>query len=490
MIQLISVRLVGLSNTKLLVIGFFLAGVLLGCGSSGPVPQKTPETKVAALLGEHRVVMLGDCRHTSPQPYQSLLGVLEAWSDDLRTGENAPPHLTLVLEKTPEYARLISDFTETGNWGPLLDYLLPEFSLETLEFYAGLRRIRQELAGWPESKSSSLWIIGEEPESTRQPVKRTEQETLRFVIDKRDSLTAAGILNHLRKYPNRKLLIFYGNLHLASGRVAKFWEGSPGTAPDEHFGFWLPHYLRRDLEKDEVLTIDQIGMPLGRETRGVNSADKLVTWDEVPLEHPWKQDPEQARDMAILRYSTNASPHPLKYVACRPVIEAMINELHRVEPLLGHSQFADWDFAKFQDGLTLLTGFKFDTAIEWSDWWSPDKFDGLALVRSESFARRVTGLIKAATAKDSKAPATLLELGLSRSTAISIARGGTTELQGLWQGELGQILALQSIGIWWCGDEVEKINAYQYIREFSGVNFSTPDEALKWWRHKYQGVDY
>lgn len=446
---------------------------------------------MAALLGKHQVVMLGDFGHSDAMPYYSLLNVLEAWLEDLREGQETPSRLTLVLEMDPEFAGLVAGYTKSeSSWEALLEYMLPEFSLETLEFVSGLRQIQNDLVKIPGCESESLWIIGKEPESDRKTREISEKEAFRFFVAQRDSLVANGILEHMRTNPNRRLLVFYGNAHLAGGKVNKASWAMQKVPAKESFGFFLPHYLRRVLGENEVLTVDQIPILKRRESVDIVLSDSLVEWDQVSPKHSSKQDPEQWKNMAILRSGKKVPHHPLAGIACSSVIERLSQELQKLKPLQSVSFSAIRAVPKYEKSLDLLTRGQFTSLADWRDTFSADKYDGMSVVRSESFEEAVLDLMESISGGDRQAFVTLLRLGVSEQAVVAIARGSQNDFRKIWENEIGQVLAIQSIGNWWCGNKKEIENAQKYLREFSGREFESPRDAMRWWRLKFQGVDY
>ncbi len=474
-------------NLRSKVVFLLFVAVICSCSNPEHDPPTSPEAQVAALLNEHRVVMLGDSGHGRAQPFFSVLRVLDAWLDNLQNGNPAPRNLTLVLEADTELSGLVSNYSMTGEWDPLLNYLLPYSSLETLEFYAGLRRTQQRVA---DMQSVSLVIIGKEPGTIRDDVEWNIQEAYRFFIDRRDSLTAAGILEHMRDYPDNGVLIFYGNAHLANGWADKSQWAPSGVDTTEGFGFWLPHYLEREVGLDEVVTIDQIVMPPQWRKRSVVPADTLMSWAGIPPTHQIKQNLERRVDMAIMRASLNVVGHPVRNTACRPIIEAQLKELRRVNPLREHSFHANRDAVRFRDALSLFSDVRFETLSQWQNWWSPDDFDGQTAIRAEAFSKHVIELMQATSRRDNASARRLLEIGLSRQTVMSIYSEQSTDFEQVWQQVSDQIMALQSIGMWWCGDMAEQSAARLFLGDLSGREFHAPDEALRWWRQVYQGADY
>ena len=46
------------------------------------------------------------------------------------------------------------------------------------------------------------------------------------------------------------------------------------------------------------------------------------------------------------------------------------------------------------------------------------------------------------------------------------------------------------MGVYWIGYPDEQAKAKSYLKEFSGQNYSDPDQYLKWWRREFDKVSY
>jgi hypothetical protein len=245
--------------------------VTLACGALGSCspgaqpgvvrvyPVEAVDSLVVSSLESGRVVVLGDAMHGHGYYLHMLTSALDAWVDSLASGSvRAPRRLVLVLEITPEHERLLRHYLSSGDEDPLILHRLEavlqfggieKFTTDEIEHYAELRQVVQRLdalnRGRPEP--IELRIAGGEESSLGdyETLVRLGDAAFRRLkyerfITTRDSLVAKRVVSLLGADPGARALVFYGAAHLHRGWVEK---PLPNFAAEPRHGFFLVHYL-------------------------------------------------------------------------------------------------------------------------------------------------------------------------------------------------------------------------------------------------------
>ena len=460
------------------------------CGGVMTVPQAMassyqdePDQRLADELSHRKVVMLADFCHGDAYPFQSLIRVLEARPANRRS----PRSLTLFLECDSEAANNLSEYLRTGDMETLLDYYLPSGMLEQLEFYADLRDV--VLRG---DDDSEVWVRGVEPGTIYDIPEVSAAECYRLFVEERDSKIATGILDHIGEFPEREILVFYGNLHLLSNRVRKP-NAPPGYPAEKTEGYYLAHYLKSALGDDAVLTVNQLNRPPGQQGAKPGwpvDRDILVDWDVIPANwlHPDQLDYEY--DVVVVRSQTRIGPHPLRQVCCRRVVEETIEDLERLAPFEPDGHFAVIYADRDRQSLKLVTGEAFSDPVAWRRWQSAQVYDGVSHLMSPEFEDLVMTLICELEKEDYNAAKQLVGLGLRMKDLVTILNSSRETRRAFWIKHRSKVFALQAIGMSWCGDDEEREWAHRYLTDLAGREFETPSQAMKWWRARFQSVTY
>lgn len=445
--------------------------------------RDAPDRVIAEELVRHEAVMLGDFQHGGAYSLQSLLRVLEAWA----TNPRSPHSLTLFLERDSEAADILTRYLRSGDMSELLDFYLPTGAVEHLEFYADLRALVGQI-----EDTSRLWIRGAEPGTVFDRPELGAQESYRLFVEERDSTIAAGILDHVSEFPERAVLVFYGNLHLIGNRVRKPF-APPGYPAAKTEGYYLAHYLKSALGQDEVLTVNQIPRspePERARPGWPDDRDILVDWDEVPANWLSPDQLDSEYDMAVVRSQSLVGTHPLRQLCCRRIVEESAEDLERLipfEPVGYHAaKYAGLD----RLSLAQTTGETFAEPEGWRQWLSAQAYDGVARLMSPGFEDHVVGLIRDLEQGDNGAAGQLVGLGLPLRGFRPILQGGEAAWREFWSEHRDEVFAMQAVGLWWCGDTAEREWARTYLTETSGRRFEAPRDALKWWRARYRPVTY
>ncbi|MBA4311545.1 MAG: hypothetical protein C0417_02835 [Chlorobiaceae bacterium] len=448
-------------------------------------------------LSKKRIVMLGDFAHGFPLPYQSLVKTVSTWLTMVEKGESEIMNMALFLEEDKQINNLIKQYIKTGDIDPFLDLVLPNISIERLEFYSDLRNISKRVDTlnnkFPPSKQIVFDIQGPEAMNIFDPkiIDSSERASRLFFVNQRDSLISSNIISYLNEYPSFKAIIFYGAGHLKIKTVRKDYSGV--LTPEESKGMFLGGYLKQALGSDQVFTINQVARsrsPLKSEQFG--SSDFFINAEDVP----WKDSPPNDDnllpdyyDAFIIRNGFVINHHPLQYIFSNRIIQA---SLKRLELFESHKNGASGKNL-YQIALNTLKfhcDTSFSTTEQWKTWRQRYPFKGLELLRSENYKKQIfeksSQLI--GTKEFLKFIDDLISLGFDPRI------GSPTMSREEWQRDLDkmwpQIVFLNAIGVYFVGDSTEKENAKNYLVEASGINYDDPAPYLKLWRKKFYDLNY
>ena len=450
-----------------------LLGLLVFCACASSQAPEDPAHAVAGELSHRDIVMLGDFGHGRPYPFRTLIDVLEAWAE----APAGPRPLTLYLERTPAAAERLEVYLRTGDMDALLADELPAFTLEQLEFYEDLHALASGLAD-----PSRLWIRGAEPGDIHDRPDISEAEAIRLYVQERDSLIAGAILEHRRTYPDREILAFYGTAHLEDHKVRKV--GVPASYPAAQAeGYYLAHHLKAALGEETVWTVDACcpWRPHGPDGVGQpRDRDVLMAWDDVPA--GWLPPTYSLHvDAIAFLHQDRIMGHPLRYLCCRRVVAATRADLEGWIPHESVGVFAAREAGRDRRSLEMIGG----------DPESPiAAYDGTARLLSPEFASHVDDLMGRAARRDQEAVILLAGLGLRVVDYLKLETDDPATRRRFRLDHRDEVLTLQAIGRFWCGDDEELVWAREYLQEQAGRAFATGGEALAWWRAHFRDVSY
>lgn len=467
--------------------------------------NSNPEEYILHELSEKRIVMLGDFAHEFPLPYQTLSAVLSAWLTKVNTGESDQHHLTLFLEDDQKVADLLRHYLQSGDAGPLLDFILPNTSLERLEFYSDLRRLMQRIdsinARVPASKQIIFDIQGPEALNVFDPkvLDMTDKEASRFFVNVRDSLAAANVIGYFKAHPEQKGLIFYGNGHLIKNIVTKPFAES--LTPEERTGAFMAYYLKREYGGDNVLTINQV-------ERGEMPPELRSFTEDVVLpanEVPWKELSSKNEDLDpanfdafIIRTEVRIPSHMLSHIFSTRIVSAALGRMEFLEPHLSGGKdnfvphlsgtFAQRYYNQALRTLEFLCDTTFTNSAGWRSWCVAHPCPDLDRLCSGVFRK----MFAEKGYQHHQVPAyldDLKNLGFDQRTAnpVTMTRD---EWNILFENMWPQAIFLNAIGMALVGEPDERVKAMNYLAQSSGERYEDPSLYMKWWRKKYFGATY
>ncbi|HVO75220.1 MAG TPA: hypothetical protein VMT35_14415 [Ignavibacteriaceae bacterium] len=439
--------------------------------------------------------MLGDFAHGHPLPYISLIFLLDKWIDKVSRAESKNYNIALILEADTQEVAKLSEFIESGNWEPFIDYWLPYNTMEWLEFCAELRSLKLHIDSLNTNKhlpaKISFNIFGGEPYNNfdyPQSLQLSEEEGLKYFVQIRDSLSAKNIIEYL-KNNNRKAILFYGNLHLIKNYVSK---NIAGALPDsESYGYYLAYYLKKEFGQDSVLTINQRFVNESTIKNSPFAAAKDSNIFVYSKDIPWSNLRPENFDGYILRHEQPSPARSLSYIFSKNVITADIKRMQFINEYLP-GYLAKGYYGKAEESLKLLTGKNYNSINQWSAWIKNNNYDGFLRLESNEFKNDIYKAYYE-DSSDQKTKLMLLELGfgpgIMQQQLIS-----KEEWENVWKEVLPQIKYLNEVGLLWIGTAEEKQKAERYLSAVvGGVKVEErlePQDYLKLFRKHYWNVNY
>ena len=481
-------------------VALLLSLSLVGCENPTRPFFTRPGHKIASEFNTKRVVMLGDFEHGNALSYYGVTSVLNDWLDMLQSGEKGPRHLTLVLEGDDSLVSVLKDYISSGDEQHLLDYWLPFGELERLEFYHDLRTVCQRIKKinqvLPETQEVTFDILGGEPvadlksDSGRDRLKWSRKQIDSWFVKTRDSVVADRIESYLRTNPLQRALVFYGGGHLMEGLVSKKPYVASSDA-DNANGYFLAHYLRRYFGKDSVLTVDQTVLSTsyfkGTRYAAAGDSDILVYRPELPFLAPYLK----RYDCIIFRHEPVVPSHSLDDIFSRKVIEKCFQTIDMESKYLP-GFFARSNVDELSIALQIVTGHWFSSRGAWQAWYKGHKYDGLARLGSESF---IKPMLEHYQTNNPYYESTLQMYSFVSGLPFSYLKPSQMiDTRQWWDAACKDIQERiecgNAIGIYWIGYPDEQKEAHQWLVKYTGKNFSTPDQYLKWWRHVVFNANY
>lgn len=444
--------------------------------------------------------MLADFRHGDALSYHSVTSVLNDWVDSLSDGKPAPRHLTLVLENGDSAIDVLRNYIRTGDLGPLVRFWIIDGELERLAFFNNLRNISHSIDSLNETMGGdrriSFKLLGGEalreysPESMAM-MKWPFARDIRYFVTMRDSLAALKIERYFESNPDEKGLIFYGTAHLNDMRVNKARAmGLQNTANGD--GYFLAHYLKQYFGKDRVLCVLQDVVPPGSRLAKVAPAQPEEAKDLLVyhFKEKYQNGSDHYFDAVVFHYEKLTMSHYLYYVFSRRVTKDCIRMLKMTNPLLP-GFYAKEIYDRAMWGLRDATGEPFRTPGRFEAWYKSHSYDGLARLSSQAFEEPMYNDYHDSSVRFRKRMTVYSIIAGLPSTYFTIpARLDSAQFADACLGILKEVECGNAIGIYWVGYPDEQREAHQWLVGYTGKDFATPEQYLKWWRHKFFDVDY
>ena len=444
-------------------------------------------------LQARKIVMLADFGHEFPMPYQTIVSLLEKWLDELERGNNHFRRLTIVLERDESAQHNLQKFFAAGNPEFLFNVVSPRASIESLEFFWDLRTIRKRIASInarsPKQTRVDMDIFGAEDfgEASRENLwKASERDGLLWFVNRRDVLSAERIRKYLEAHSGRKMLVFYGGAHLQKGLVEKDLAGI--LTREEATGFYLVSYLKKFFGEDSVLSISQFQasiMDFQKEPRKKDAEVDLFLSPSSLRKCPEYEFYPNLYDACIKRTDRVAPPHALGKIFSKRVVEWLIRNLEKLEPLK-EGFLGARDHRKTKEALTFITQKDFTAAGEWRKWWNRSDFDPCHRLELPEFANQMFPLCADAI-MHGRVENKLQELGVELPSTPPFGKSWEKDI---WPEVQKQIKLYNYIGLNLIGTPDEQRMAKAYLIKETGKDFSNPASYIKWWRKSVYRTEY
>ncbi len=462
-----------------------LAGLLFSLQAQSQIKfdkfNRNPDSLIAYELHNKRAVMLGDFVHNASFSLITPVKVLRKWLNSTVELKKYDCPLTLILEMSERDALAIERYISDGNMDTLLLSTGMSRSIENIEFYDDLRKFSLSVDSINSKFESniSFKLKGFEVDANEFFDKMSEEQIDRWFISKRDTNLSVSILQYMNENPKEEILIFYGNGHLQNGFVKK----DVRNVKDSVCGYFLAHYLKNYFGDNNLFTVNQTAT---RQMLGDRFIYQDINTDFfIKSTDIWPRDTFELRfDGVIYRPLFKfCLPHPLGKMLCMNLSEIMLKNLdmlhtigdRRVMQLL-NNQLTDFYFG--------LHFTKFDEYSIWLsqniDRYNIDSISNLGRVFSYMLLRY----------RDNKdfVLSYFQEFGLMEDQILPFDTLNWNNQR--WPQGLTHIKFFNSITCLWFGYPDEKARAKDYLIEFSGQDFDSPQKYLQWYRNKYYGYDF
>jgi hypothetical protein len=466
-----------------------------------------PDSVIAAEIHKGKIVMMGEMPHSSFLLYNAFINVLNNWLKSCENNRSESFTLHLVFEVDSLTAEYINDYVHRENDSLMFYLIAPYAAMEDIEFYTKLRNFNKEVDRLNEGRAgkNSINIIGFEEigmNTKWENSLKNQAESERWFVNQRDEYTSSHLINYIRSYGNQsneirshvnrvnynhdQYLLLYGDAHLQNGYVNK---NLGFTIPlEESFGYYLAYYLNKEFGEDNVTCFEQgIYNEKVFENTFLNkysSKDVLVPSDEFPL-----KDTDPAPNMfRVIRHFVSPfvryEPHPFNTVFSRYEIERLLDKIELLEKFrTGYK--ANLFFVKYLQKAFLITGAINENSLELRGWLNENPgFSGLERMDSPEYSAFIYGVLKEPGNNDRMK--LLNELGFSGEDFTFYSNDSVTWSSN-WKEINKKAKFVNCIGMYWIGYPEERSKAKEYLVQFTGEDYSAPEEYLKWYRSKYYG---
>ena len=483
-----------LRNFLLCSLFYVILSTSIGC-QQNTLYYTDPDPRVAEMIFNKRIVMLGEGPHSHPVGFDGMMKILNEWLKQVMDDASKPQNLTLILETDSAYAVGIEEYFDTG----IIDSIFsPGMPLENYEFYANLRHFHNKIDSLNKANGSVIkfTVRGFEEVGVNfnaDFMLKNQKESELWFVNERDVNTSKGIINYVNKHPKERTVIFYGGSHLQEGLVNKNL-GFPDLSEEESMGYYLIYYLRKAFGQESVVSV---GQPITPPQFFVGTPFEKVTNINTFAEHKkFKINMFRNEDYEyfVFRPFKHSIMHRAGNCFSRVIIEKSINKLKQYEPVLS-GYMAKRDYYRTMDFVWLLTGTRFKNAGELEKWYNKNGFNGFERLNSKDFEDQIFNSLYGRSENNLRSSDNyrflLNELGFSEQI-LDTNYGADSSIwrEFIWPDEKKSVIFLNCIGIYWFGYPDEKIKAKEYLVKFSGEDYAEPEKYLQWYRMKYYGYAY
>jgi len=478
---------------KLIHVILILINVSVSCLSQNKTIYEPEKFIVDKLLNNH-IVMLGEV-HNQPIMHNVLINTIKVWLDkSMKSSE--PANLTVILEEDSIFTHRLED--KNFLMDSVINLLLPYDYLENLEFFTDLKTLCFVIDSLNLKRKNKIEFNIRGFESNEYPQKESGREIDLWFVNQRDSLSGYSMISYIKKHPAENILIYYGGAHLIKDYVPKL-DSASSLNYDETKGYYLAHYLAKTFGDDNVITIElcvSMNDDVFKDYFPDSTRSKIMVKRKDVPEKVFKfLIGLNVRPSISNRYnyffflSGEYMPnHQLCLIFSKTMIEKLqhfIFNLEQSEPTNKGRQ------SYFRMCLFIISGKWFKTSNEIQDWLLNTHYDGLEQFSSDFLKIQLFKNLQFDTSSNSVTRRILNNLGfLDFVLNNKFSPDSVQWFNEIWVPEtVNQLKCLNCIGIYWIGNEFEKAAAKKYLLEYTGMNYSNPDEYFIWYRHKI-GLNY
>ena len=140
-------------NINLLILLFIFSSTCFGCQTKDTLYYTNPDKKVAEMIFNKQIVMIGEAPHSHPIGFDGVIKILNEWLKQLQEDASKPQNLTLILETDSSYAFDIDKYFDNGIIDSILD---PRIPIENYEFYNNLRYFHEKIDSINKANNSAV----------------------------------------------------------------------------------------------------------------------------------------------------------------------------------------------------------------------------------------------------------------------------------------------------------------------------------------------
>ncbi len=447
------------------------------CFSQDTEISNKPEEEMVKLLNEKRILMLADFGHHKAEPYYSLLKLLDKYFQT----EN-PQSISLIMEFDSLYANKLIRYLRHGSVDSLFD-IYYRANLEDIEFWSVLKDFNH----WVEEKTNKKDLIkikGFEMIVDENFYGLSTGEADSWFVPKRDSIAASGIINYVQNNPGETVLIFYGNAHLLDSLQSKQTYTLTG---EESKGYYLVNYLRREFEKEKVVTVNQVIVDSTIYSNPVlekYNSDVILKTSILPFGEINRGN----FDYTILRRNLfSPPPHRLSMIFSRKAIEKAIIKLKEIEQHISRNAntWVKREYDEILENSYILTGLKFNGYNDLDKWYKKNSYSGMGRLTSNEFKQFLFDYVyEDVNNFNEKKREKLFELGFGPGI-LSAPIPAKEEWVKDEDAALEMVKFHNAVSVYWLGYPDEKEKAKEILVKFSNLIFENPLDYIKWFRKRY-----
>jgi len=503
-----------MKNRKISLILLVLLPAIAGCGRN---IESELEDHIAAhanydvngfvleKLEQNRVVMVADAGHGVRLYLQSVLGILNHWLDTniISASSESPicPELILVLEADSLQVKGIVEYGYSNDPYDVLDIGLlgaPQFTTAKLEYYHDLAELRKRIDQYNQTcrddRQLSLSLFGPERpiEMDNWSVEKREQ----FFVYERDEFSSQRLAEHLKRHPESKTLVFYGESHLERARIAKGIESEPVE------GYYLAHYLTETFgDNGGVYVLGQIqaGVGGGSYCRLFAAPRRSYGLDNTvfPYEYHANDSGITAKDGWLVLFGQYAPSMPLYQIYSEALLEFIVhnlpdladttNEFDRCYLSAAAAYLEMVPDTSSQKPYRLNSPNVIETIRAWQQWADTARVRYVASIESLDLWDRMVDRLAEADPSEvrpyihrlnySLGPRYALDWGEDMPPPREVAQHYREHLR-IWRKEI--VVERLVHMLWVCTDEECKA-AVAVLKKETGREFTTAKEWMVWW---------